>query len=204
MIRSTFILFCLLSLVGSPSTVADEAKLKSVQLAFFDSHTIDLPNGWKRVEDKERYQIESGDGEIVLTATKYEAKKDGWDTFWKTRMKPDFPTLKSSGQVEMVSHKEKDYRKHPFSILCRYEGKVRGSEIVYYTVSINCGDFFISANFVGDSKSLPPDTDLPASILKSIRPKEVKQDAAGLPATPSKSKSEDNKKPQPKSEGRSR
>jgi hypothetical protein len=48
-----------------------------------------------------------------------------------------------------------------------------GSEIVYYTVSVNCGDFFISANFVGDSESLPPGTDLPASILKSIRPKEV-------------------------------
>jgi hypothetical protein len=203
--RRRIAVFCFLfSLLGSTNSDADESELKSVRLAFFDRHTIEVPPGWRRVEDSKTYQIVSADGELVFTATEYEATKDGWNTFWKTRFKADFPSLKSSGKVEIISHKQKDYRKNPLSILCRYEGRVEGSEIVYYTVSINCGDFFVSGNFVGDSKSLPSNTNLPASILRSIKPKAVGKADSGQPAARSESKPGSDEKPKRESEGCSR
>lgn len=204
MTRTIAIFCCILSFLGITIANAEEEQAKAVRMVFFDSHTVDVPAGWKRVEDEGNYQIESADGEVVFTATKYEAKKDGWNTFWKIRLKPDFPGLKWSGRTEMVRHKEKDDRKKPISIFSRYEGKVMGAEIVYYTVSINCGDFFVSANFVGDKVTLPPDTDLPMSILKSIRLKEVEQGGTGHSATRPQSRSGGGEKPQPEVEGRSR
>lgn len=166
-------LVLLLALPGGHWAGADEEeKPQTVSLDFHGDHTIAVPVGWKRTERKDVYQLCSADEETYLTVTKFESQEGGWDVFWKTRLKPDFPTLKAAGSVEILRNVNRDYRKHPLSIMMRYEGTVEETPIVFYSVAINAGDFFFSANFVGDQKTLPQGTDLPAAIIRSIKPKQ--------------------------------
>src|SRR6478672_11149138 len=100
------IIYIVSLMLGILNSHAEQTQSKNFQLPLFESHTLEVPQGWKRVNDSEGYQIESSDGEVVVTATKYEAPKDGWEKFWKTLLRPDFTSLKWTGKTEMLGHKD--------------------------------------------------------------------------------------------------